>query len=377
MYSRNIKPPDQKSFFLFGPRGTGKTTWLKTRFPKAVYVDLLESENFTKLLADPGRLEEYIPTDFKDWVILDEVQRVPMLLHEVHRLIESRRIKFIITGSSARKLRQREVNLLAGRALTYFFYPLTVQELGKDFRIGHALKYGHLPATFQEEDPQRYLKSYVSTYLREEVQQEGLTRNLSAFSRFLEAASFSQGALLNISEVARECSVHRKMVENYFSILEDLMIAERLPVFQRRAKRRIMFHPKFYFFDVGVYRTIHPKGPFDSSEEIEGMALETLVFQEIKAMNSYRQWGYDLSYWRTVTQLEVDFVLYGERGLQAIEVKRKENITEKDTRNLRAFLRDYPIAKAFLLYGGSRTLEQNGIRIVPVETFLRNIEEYL
>lgn len=370
MYSRILKPPG-KSFFLFGPRGTGKTTWLKTQFPHAIYLDLLESELFNDLLSNPQRLENLIPKNFADWVILDEVQRVPALLHEVHRLIESRRIKFILTGSSARKLKSKEVNLLAGRALTYHLYPLTAEELRSDFDLPRSLRFGFLPAAWVEADPKRYLESYVATYLREEIQQEGLTRNLGAFSRFLEAASFSQGEVLNLSEVARECSVHRKVVESYFSILEDLMIGERVPVFSKRAKRRLLAHEKFYFFDAGVYRTIRPAGPLDRPEEIEGKALETAIFQELKAMNSYLDLGYSLFYWRTPTQLEVDFVLYGQRGIVAFEIKRAAKITLRDLNGMKAFLKDYPMARAYILYGGDRVLREGDIQILPIKKFFK------
>lgn len=270
MYSRLIEPPKDKSFFLFGPRGTGKTTWVKLKFKDALYLDLLEAELFNDLLANPQRLENLIPKNFKDWIIIDEVQRIPELLNEIHRLIEKYRYRFILTGSSARKLRRKGVNLLAGRALGYHMYPLTAIELADDFDLNHSLAYGQLPCVYTEENPKAYLESYVKTYLEEEVQQEGFTRNLGAFSRFLEAASFSQGGILNISSVARDCSVERKVVENYFTILEDLLIAYRVPIFAKRAKRRLVSHPKFYFFDVGLYRTLRPVGPLDMPEEVGG-----------------------------------------------------------------------------------------------------------
>jgi len=215
------------------------------------------------------------------------------------------------------------------------------------------------------------------TYLEQEIQQEGLTRNLGAFTRFLEAASFSHGSTLNVSEVARECAVHRKVVENYFSILEDLMIAYHLPVFLKKAKRRLIRHTKFYFFDVGIYRTLRPKGPLDAPEEIEGAALETLLLQELKAVNDYYNLGYDLFYWRTTGDLEVDFVLYGEKGIKAIEIKRTSKISSSHSRGLRAFLKDYPTAKAFMLYGGSKVMWEGNIQIIPVEDFLKNIVTYL
>lgn len=372
-----LTPPKNKSFFLFGPRGTGKTTWLKKQFPQALYFDLLDSEVYNNFLARPHRLGQMIPEAYSDIVLLDEVQRIPALLHEAHRLIESRGLTFALTGSSARKLVAKDVNLLAGRALTMFMYPLTNTELGKDFSLAHALKYGHLPSTFQEQDTKRYLESYVTTYLREEVQQEGLTRNLGAFTRFLETASFSQAQLLNISAVAREAAVHRKVAENYFSILEDLLIAKRVPVFTKKAKRRTVLHPKFYYFDAGVYRALRPRGPLDTPEDIDGAALETLVFQEISALNHYHNWGYGVYFWRTRGGHEVDIVLYGERGLIVLEIKRGERLSSDVFRGLSAFLAEYPSARAYLLYGGNRARWERNIRVLPLDEFFKNISKIL
>lgn len=377
MYPRLVRPPKAKSFFLFGPRGTGKTTWVKANFPQAIYLDLLEAEIFNDFLANPQRLENFIPKDFKDWVIIDEVQRIPELLHEVHRLIEKCRYKFILTGSSGRKLRRKGPNLLAGRALTYSLHPLTVRELDKDFSLSHSLKYGHLPCAYTESDPKSYLESYVKTYLEEEVRQEGLVRNLAVFSRFLEAASFSQGSVLNISAVARDCALERKVVENYFTILEDLFIAYRLPVFSKKAKRRLIAHPKFYFFDVGVYRTLRPMGPLDMPEEVEGAALETLFFQELKAINEALNLGYTISYWRTSNHMEVDFVLYGNRGIRVFEVKRTGKVSRPMLSALKSFLKDYAMAKAYLVYGGERRLRQDDIQIVPIQDILKELPEIL
>lgn len=371
MYTRILEPPKQKSFFLFGPRGTGKTTWLKIRFPNALYFDLLDSEVYNDLLARPNRLAQMIPDSWKDWVIVDEVQRVSALLHEVHRLIETRHLTFALTGSSARKLKKKDVNLLAGRALTSFMYPLTASELREDFDLRHALHYGHLPATFQEADPRKYLESYVTTYLREEVQQEGLTRSLGAFARFLEVASFSQGQLLNISAVAQEAAVDRKVTEHFFGILEDLLVAERVPVFRKKARRRMVVHPKFYFFDAGVYRALRPRGPLDTPEDIDGAALETVVRQELKAMNHYGDYGYQMFFWRTASGQEVDIVLYGERGIVAIEVKRSARVTGDALKGLSEFLDEYPQARAYLVYGGTTARWERNIRILPAEVFLK------
>lgn len=377
MYARLLNPPENKSFFLFGPRGTGKTHWVKTHFLEGLYLDLLDSSLFTMLLADPHRLESLIPKAFNDWIIIDEVQKVPTLLNEVHRLIEHKKHKFILTGSSARQLRKAGVNLLAGRALTLFMHPLTTIEMGADFDIERALTFGQLPSIPSELDPKKYLEAYVSTYLREEVLQEGLTRNLGAFSRFLEIASFSQGSPLNLSHVSRETHIHRKVVDSYFDILRDLLLAVFLPVFTKRAKRRLVAHPKLYIFDTGVYRTIRPKGPLDSPEEISGIALETLCFQEIRAINDYLGLDFELFYWRTASGLEVDFILYGPKGLIAIEIKRSTRFQQNDLRGLLAFQEEYPEAKLLLIYGGDTQLVQGEIEIMPISYALKNLPSLL
>ncbi len=368
----------ERSFFLFGPRGVGKTALLSERLTTGAMVfDLLDSHVYTQLLAEPSRLGEMIPAAHKSWVIIDEIQRVPDLLNEVHRLIEARKLTFALTGSSARKLRRKGVNLLAGRAVTRYLHPLTIWELGKDFDAPKALHTGCLPLACTSKHPQDFVRSYVSTYLREEVQQEGLVRNLSAFTRFLEAASFSQGSVLNMAAVARECAVEAKVVQNYFSILEDLLLAAFLPVFTKRAKRRLVAHPKFYFFDAGVFQTLRPKGPLDPQEQIDGSALETLVLQHLRALNDYRALGYTLHYWRTSSGDEVDFVLYGKRGLVAIEVKRTARPSGADFSGLRKFRQDFPEAKLMLIHTGTRSWQENGIDVLPIERALRELEPRL
>lgn len=371
MYSRILTPPENTSFFLFGPRGSGKTSWLKLKYPEALYIDLLNDETYSALLSFPTRLSDWVKESSKKLVIIDEVQKLPKILDEVHRLIEKKNCRFILTGSSARKLRRRGVNLLAGRALTLHLHPLTVLELGRDFNVKYALQYGQLPQVIGHENPKAFLKSYVTTYLKEEVQQEGLTRNIGAFARFLESASFGQAATLNISDVARDASIERKIVEQYFTILEDLLLAVRLPVFSKRAKRTMTAHPKFLFFDVGVFRSIRPRGPLDSPEEIDGPALETLFCQELRALNDYFDMGYNLAFWRTQSKIEVDFVVHGELGLRAFEIKRTTKLRTADLSGLHYFISDYPQAKAYCLYGGTREYESNGIRVLP---FLKGIQ---
>lgn len=376
MYSRFLTQPET-SFFLFGPRGTGKSSWVTHTLPDAVVIDLLEADTHVRLQAAPERLEGMIPAGHKGWVVIDEVQKIPALLDEVHRLIEKRKWRFALTGSSARKLRRGGANLLAGRARTHEMFPLTAAELGKDFDLRHAVRFGGLPSVWVEKDPADFLASYVRTYLQEEVQQEGITRNLGGFTRFLEAASFSQASVLNISGVARDCGVERKTVEQWFQALDDLLLAIRVPMFTRRAKRAMTSHPRFFLFDAGVYRTLRPRGPLDAAAEIDGPALETLVLNELRAANSYRKLGYEISTWRTEAGAEVDFVLYGERGLHAIEVKRAAVVRSEDLAGLRQFGEDYPPAKRWLLYGGKKRLRLDGVECLPLESDLVAMTEAL
>lgn len=381
MINRNTAFP-RGSFFLFGPRGSGKSYWLKNVYAENMaYVDLLESRVFNRLSADPQRLTEYIPEGHASPVIIDEIQKIPALLDEVHRLIEkNRNLQFILTGSSPRKLRRTSSNLLGGRASTCHFHPLTAMELAGEFDLLKALRHGLLPTIYdieKEVDPEDYLAGYVETYLREEILQEGLTRNVSAFNRFLEAASFSQGEVLNVTEVARECSVHRKVAESYFQILDDLLIGYRIPVFTKKAKRRLIQHSKFYFFDTGVYRAIRPRGPLDTPELIDGAALETLVLQNLQAYIDNHHLDYTIHFWRTTAGNEVDFILYGEEGLIAIEVKRSRTVTPRDVSSLKAFKEDYPSARSVLIYGGDEHLQMGPVQVLPVTYALTNLNELL
>ncbi len=376
-YKRIIQTTQSNSFFLFGPRGTGKTSWLKKNYKNALYFDLLDSITYRKLLTYPESLAKLIPNNFSDWVIIDEIQKIPELLNEVHRLIENNGYKFILTGSNARKLRKKGTNLLAGRAYTYAMHPLSVMELGEDFSLEKSLKVGHLPKAYTADEPKEFLSSYIETYLKEEISEEGLTRNLSNFYRFLEVASFSQGEVLNLAEVAREAELKRDVVKSYFTILDDLLIAVRIPVFNKRSKRILLKRNKFYFFDVGVFREMRPVGPLDSESELDGPALETLVLQELRAINQYKKLNYKMYYWRTKTGLEVDFVLYGEKGLVAIEVKRKKNPTKKDFKGLRVFKKDYPEAKCYMFCNVQHAEYHDDITVVPIKKALHGIDKIL
>ncbi len=365
------------SYFLFGPRGTGKSTWLRQSFPDAIYIDLLDHEVFRRYLAGPERLGDVISgSNRARTVILDEIQKIPSLLDEVHRLMETenqRRVQFILTGSSARKLKRGGTDLLAGRAVLKTLHPFLAAELGSRFQFARNLELGMLPLVLDSTEPLETLKAYVSLYLREEVQAEGLVRNIGNFARFLEAMSFSHASLLNTSEVARECQVNRKTVEGFIEALEDLLLGFRLPVFTKRAERKLVEHSKFYYMDAGVFRSLRPKGPLDSPEEIGGACLEGMVAQHLRAWIAYSKEDKKLYFWRTKAGLEVDFVVYGEDAFLAIEVKRSRTVSSKDVRSLLAFREDYPKAQACLLYGGKERIKINGILCLPCEEFLMGL----
>ena len=363
------------SFFLFGPRGTGKTTWLRQNYPDALWLDLLDPLNQRSYLARPERLNELLagnPT--AKIVIIDEIQKVPALLDVVHQIVETDKARrFILTGSSARKLRRDAANLLAGRLIRAEMHPFTAAELGDAFDLQRALAIGMVPLIVNAPDPQATLKAYATLYLREEVQSEALVRDIGAFARFLEAISFSQGALLNLAAVARECQVGRKTVEGYLSVLEDLLLAFRVPVFSRRAKRHLVTHEKFYFFDAGVYRSLRPTGPLDRTEEVAGTALEGLVAQHLRAWIAYRNAGDQLYYWRTKSGSEVDFIVYGPDTFNAWEVKHAAKVHATDLRALKTFREDYPEARVAMLYLGQERLEIEGIPVIPCDEFLRGL----
>lgn len=381
MFKRLLELPlkGRDSLFLFGPRGTGKTKWLKTHLPDPyVYIDLLDPLTFRQLHAKPERLRTMIEPQFDGWIVIDEVQKIPELLDEVHRLIESENKRFVLTGSSARKLKREGVNLLAGRAIRYNMYPLVIQELGDAFTLDHALQLGMLPATYTYDDPKGYLATYVDTYLREEVLPEGLTRNFSAFTRFLEVASFSQGGIVNYSEIAREVGVERQVVQNYFSILRDLLLSYSLPAFTKRAKRKLIITEKFYYFDVGVYHYLRPRGILDSQSEVEGASLETLFYQSILAIIECFKLDHKVYYWRTIAGVEVDFVAYGENNLIAFEIKHAQVISPKMLRGLKNFKEDYPVAQLYILYLGNEVLYLNeGIIALPFVDALKQLPELL
>jgi len=327
------------------------------------------------LVARPERLRESIEGHpGLRHVLIDEIQKVPEVLEMVHLLIEEKReLQFILTGSSARKLRRAGVNLLGGRATQRHLHPYMAAELGDRFRLTEALELGLLPIVLGAPDPEDTLRAYNGLYLREEVQTEGMVRNIGSFARFLEAISFSHGSVLNLANVARECQVNRKTAEGYLEILEDLLLGFRLTVFTRRAQRALAVHPKFFYFDAGVFRANRPSGPLDTPSEIAGPALEGLVAQHLRAWCDYTEGEHHLYYWQTRSQNEVDFIIYGPLGLHAIEVKNSAQIRPEDLRGLRAFCQDYPEAIPWLLHRGAERFRRDGVLCLPVEEFLRRL----
>lgn len=373
-FKRKLSPP-KGTYFLLGPRGTGKSTWLMHNYPQAVRIDLLLGEEERRYSSYPERIRELAESLPPGSVlILDEIQRVPRLLPEIHALIEKKLdVQFIMTGSSTRKLRRSVSDLLGGRALMRQMGPFLASELGDAFSLEQALTTGLIPLIWTSNGSSERLRDYLTLYLKEEVQAEGLVRQIGDFSRFLEIASFSHASLWTTVDISRESSVKRSTVDNYLQILEDLFLAFTLPVFSRRSKRKLITHQKFYFFDAGVYRILRPRGILDNTVEIEGLALEGLVAQHLRSWVMSQSEPHTLSFWRTQTRLEVDFVIYGPRGFWAIEVKRSPNLGPDDVKGLAAFKEEYPEANCLIVTQSNRPDCYRGFPVLPVEQFLLNI----
>lgn len=374
MYKRFFSPP-KHSYFLFGPRGTGKSTWLKQHYRNAYWIDLLDPALFRFFAAAPERLQKVLePLKNTRVVVIDEVQKVPELLNVVHSLIESKQgYQFILTGSSSRKLKQQGVNLLAGRALLKHMSPFFAGEMGKDFSLDRSLRLGMLPIVHDSEYPEEVLRAYGGMYLKEEVQNEGIVRNVGDFARFLEVMSFSHGSLLNASNIARECQIARKTIDSYLLVLEDLLLAFHLSAFHHRAKRALVQHQKFYYFDCGVFASLRPQNAHDRNEELAGPALEGLVAQHLKAWVDDQREMHRLYFWRTSSNVEVDFVVYGPSCFLAIEVKNGSIIHPGDLKGLKAFAEDYPEVIPILLYRGKHVVKENKILCYPIDQFLLGI----
>ncbi len=375
MYPR-LLPTPTRSIFLFGPRGTGKSTWIRDRFPEAVMYDLLDTGEALRLHKSPHILYRELATlPAESWVIIDEVQKIPELLDEVHRLIESHRLRFVLSGSSARKLRHGGVNLLAGRAITTSLYPLVSAELASEFNLEHALHFGMLPMAVTSDTPQDYLRSYTETYLIQEIKAEALTRNLGAFARFLEIAARQNGQVTNATNIARDAGISRRTVQLHFEILTDTFIGFWLPPWKLKSATKQVRQSKFYFFDSGVARALCGRLPYPPTSEEMGLLAETLVINELRAWLDYSGANYRLYFWRTYDNTEVDVVCETVEGFVAIEVKTSPRWQKRFNRGLyrvRDALGKHQ-TKCYGVYFGERAALWDEVRVLPLRDFLRRL----
>lgn len=356
-----------KSHFLLGPRQTGKTSLIGHTLKTARVYDLLDTSIYLALSHNPGRIaEELRPED--RIVVIDEIQRLPELLNEVHRLIETRKVRFLLTGSSARKLRRGGVNLLGGRARTKYLHPLTCKELGRHFNLQRALERGLLPSIYFSDDPRADLQSYAGLYLQQEIMAEGVTRNVPAFSRFLKVAAFCNGTIVNFTNVANDAQVARTTVYEYFDILRDTLILHELPAWRKTVKRKPLASSKYYFFDVGVVAAIQGRVFHPGTPEF-GEAFETYLMHELVCFRDYIS-GEPLGYWRSVSGFEVDFII-GDHT--AVEVKAKDTIALQDIKSLKALAEEKKLKRCLCVSFEPRPRKVEGITILPYREFLERL----
>ncbi|MFH1367669.1 MAG: AAA family ATPase [Elusimicrobiota bacterium] len=359
--------------FLWGARQTGKSTLLKQQFPESTYYDLLLSEEFERFTRKPSLLrEEILAAKHKPAVpvIIDEVQRIPGLLNEIQWLIVNKNISFILCGSSARKLIRSGGNLLGGRALKYELFPLVSEEI-PDFNLDRALNHGLIPRHYLSNGPGKMLSAYIGSYLKEEITAEALVRKVPSFTRFLESSAFSNGEIVNYQNIARDTGVSSPTVKEYFQILEDTLVARYLHSFQKRPKRRVILAPKFYYFDVAVANYLLNRGHIAAKSEAFGKAFEHLIYQEIWAHSKYSGLEYPVNYWRTTSQLEVDFIL-GDHQV-AVEVKSTDMAQSQHFRGLRAFSEEYKTKELILVTQDPRPRKVGNINILPWRVFLSRL----
>lgn len=359
---------EKRSHFLLGPRATGKSTLIKTTLPNAKVYDLLDPEVYQRFARNPSVLSEETTTE--QWVVIDEIQKMPALLDEVHRLIEKRKKRFLLTGSSARKLKRGTANLLAGRAFYAELFPLVSAEI-KNFDLLSYLNSTGLPEFYHDDLAHEFLRAYVGTYLQEEIQAESLTRNLPGFSRFLEVCALNNGAEIVYSNISQETGVQSRTLENYFSILSDTLIGFQVPGFTATKKRKAIARSKHYFFDVGVVNTLAKRGQIATQSELFGSAFEHFIALELRAYLSYARKQLPFNYWRSTAQHEVDFLI---GDLLAIEVKGSKQVADKHLKGLRA-LKEEQLIKNYCVVSLDTTLRNtaDGITIYPWQLFLENL----
>lgn len=356
------------SIFLFGARQTGKSTLLRNQLKGAIYIDLLDSELLMRFRSKPNLLYEMLQDkDEQTIVVIDEIPEVPELLNEVHRLISEKGIKFVLCGSSARKLKRKGHNTLGGRALPCYFFPLVSAEI-PNFDLDKALLHGMLPTHYFAKNPQRLLAAYIDVYLKEEILQESIVRQLGTFQRFLEVAALSNGEMINYSNIATDCGIKVHTVRAYFDILEDTLIGYRIPAYTQTIKRRLIQAPKFYFFDVGLPQYLLNRTTLAQGTIEYGHAFEHFIVQELVAFIRYNHKKETLSYWRTHTGIEVDAVI-GDAQV-AIEIKSTNNIQSKHLKGLKSFVSDYPHARPIVVSLDKLTRKTDGVEIMYVHHFL-------
>ena len=359
---------EKKSCFLFGPRQCGKTSLIRETLPDAYVFDLLSGDVFRRLARNPGYIEE-VCVEPKP-VVIDEIQKLPSLLDEVHRLIEVKDMRFLLTGSSARKLRKGGVNLLGGRARVRNIHPFSASELGGAFDLDRALNHGLLPGIWFSDDPGEDLSSYISLYLEQEIMQEGATRNLPAFSRFLEVAALSSGAQINYQSIASDAQIARSTIQEYFKILKDTLLATEVPVWRKGRSRKTVETAKFYLFDTGVARRLQGRKSLERGTSEYGHAFESWVMHELSAYADAMRRDAEISYWRTRTGLEVDFIVDGE---VAIETKSTRNIGKSDLKGLRAIADEGGFRRRILVCDEPLQMVSDGIEILPWRVFVEEL----
>ena len=357
----------RKSYFLFGPRQTGKSFLIRHELQGTRVYNMLDTATFLSLSQNPGRLAQEIGPNEKH-VVIDEVQRLPILLNEVHLLMEERGIRFLLTGSSARKLRRGGVNLLGGRARTMYMHPLTMGELGEHFDLSRGLHRGFLPSIYFSDDPDADLAAYAGTYLQEEIVAEGAARNIPAFSRFLKVAALCNGTMINFTNIANDAQVPRTTVHEYFEILRDTLLLHEIPAWRKSAKRKPIRTSKYYFFDVGVAGHLQGRRPVPQTREF-GEAFETFIAHELISWRDYQS-GDAICYWRSASGYEVDFII-GDHT--AVEVKAKENVSRDDLRSLRAIAEEKKIRQYLCVSLEPRTRRVEGLTVLPYREFLANL----
>lgn len=368
---QKLKNLGKNSAFLWGPRQTGKSTLLKKLFPKSLYYDLLLSDEFVRLSNRPFLLRQEILANHKKLpVVIDEVQNIPALLNEVHWLMVNHNINFIMCGSSARKLKRYGANLLGGRALRYELLPLVYKEIS-NFNLIKALNNGLLPRHYIAKNVFPLLQAYVGDYLKEEISHEAISRTIPVFGRFLESSAFSNGEVINYTNIASDCGISAVTVKNYFQILFDTLIAKTVPSFRKKPKRRVILADKFYFFDIGVVNYLLKRKNIAPGTELFGRTFEHFVFQEITAHSSYSGLNYPICYWRTASQLEVDFILAD--GHTALEVKGVEEVLPRHLSGLKAFCQEYTPKNAIVVSLDKRPRRIGKINILPWKTFLNRL----